>query len=102
MLNLDEFKKTITTHQITLNGKVYTALPLSVKKLGEVQLAYNNYKEEDGLEPLRILFDAVGYPTEELLELPLAALQEVQKELFTSIQGQVVNTPTKKRTSKKS
>lgn len=88
MLNLDEFQKTIKTHQITLNGKTYTAKPLTLKKLMEIQEVYNTADEGD-LSAVKKLFEEVGYPSDELLELPLQAIAKVQEELFLSIQGQM-------------
>lgn len=84
MLNLDEFVKSIKTHQITINGKEYTAKPLTLKELAIIQQKYNE-ADEDSLDAVRALFDAVGYPSDELLELPLEAIIEVQSDLFLSI-----------------
>lgn len=87
MLNLDEYVKSIKTHQITLGGIEYTAKPLTLKQLLDIQRVYNE-AEEDSLEPVKLLFNTVGYPAEELLQLPLEAIMQVQTELFLSIQEQ--------------
>lgn len=87
MLNLDEYVKSIKTHQITLGGNEYTAKPLTLKQLLDIQRVYNE-AEEDSLEPVKLLFNTVGYPAEELLQLPLEAIMQVQTELFLSIQEQ--------------
>jgi len=87
MLNLDEYVKSIKTHQITVGGKEYTAKPLTLKQLLDIQRVYNE-AGEDSLEPVTLLFNTVGYPAEELLQLPLEAIIQVQTELFLSIQEQ--------------
>lgn len=90
MLNLDNFVKTIKTHQITLNGVEYTAKPLTLKQLAEIQKVYNE-AEDDSMGAVRALFTAVGYPADELLELPVEAIMEVQSELFLSISQRTNN-----------
>jgi len=95
MLNLDEFAKSIKTHQITINGKEYTAKPLTMKELMSIQKLYND-AGEDELGPVHALFTAVGYPADELLELPVQAIIEVQRELFLSIQEQLPKDTQKK------
>ena len=97
MLNLDEFVKTIDTHSITLDGKEYKAKPLSMNQLAKIQALYNE-SPDDSLKPVKALFTAVGYPADKLLDLPLEAIAEVQKELFLSFTPQVAQ---KKKPKKK-
>jgi hypothetical protein len=99
MLNIDEFKKTIATHKIILDGKEYTAKPLSLRKLMEIQELYNQ-ADENSLGPVKALFEAVGYPADELLDQPIEVIAQVQEQLFLSIQGQ--QTVTQKKGPKKS
>jgi hypothetical protein len=96
MLNIDNFKKTIATHQITLDGEVYTAKPLSLRKLMEIQDLYNK-ADDDSLAPVKALFEAVEYPAEKLLDQPLEVIAKVQEELFLSLQGQVKSSPKKRK-----
>lgn len=86
-LNLDNFMDTIETHSIILNGKEYKAKPLTLKELMEIQDIYANFDEDgdDTYGPLKILLEKVGYPAEEIMELPVQAVMQVQKELFLSL-----------------
>lgn len=95
-LNIDDMVASLKTHEITLGGTTYVAKALSLAELVTIQ---EQYQAQDGVDDaaLRALFDAVGYPTDELLELPVSVLLRVQTELFTSISAAVSKTPKKKK-----
>ena len=92
MLNLDDFVKSIKTHSIILNGKEYVAKPLTLKELTELQEFYASVDDGD-MSPVRKLFEVVGYPVDEIMELPIPAIIQVQQELFASLSETQPATP---------
>lgn len=86
-LNLDEAVKSLKTHSIVLDGKEYVAKPLTLAQLTEIQDLYANHDEtvDDGYGPLVALLNAVGYPAEKIIELPVQVVMELQKDLFLSL-----------------
>lgn len=98
-LNLDDCKASIKTHSIILNGQEYVAKPLTLSELVEIQDIYSNFDEnqENSFEPLKILLKKVGYPVEEILELPVQVVMELQNEIFLSLTQELKTEPKKKR-----
>lgn len=94
-LNLDDFTKSIKTHSIILDGEEYVAKPLTLQELMEIQELYENFDEtgDETYEPLRIFLEKVGYPADAILNLPVQAVMEVQRELFLSLTEAVKNLP---------
>jgi hypothetical protein len=99
MLNLDDFVASIKTHSIILHGKEYTAKSMTLKELTELQEYYSNAEDGD-MAPIRRLFAVVGYPVDELMDLPLPALLKVQEELFASL-SEIQTIPATPKVSKK-